>query len=202
MSNRSKNGNTSPAVVSGDNPGVVMDVDDVLTKHDIMKYVINATMDSNDSDLKKIYYLVKNRNVMSIGGSPKIADEDDDEQSFAQFNLQSNRIAIALHVLNSILLNNKKSKINYLEEFRMQRSELLSEETTNAIGSLSEFVFKNNFFNRIQTRWYDRDRATTYNITFIKRLIQNIDGYQFMTENSRKTKEGLAYVIAKRTTKI
>jgi hypothetical protein len=139
---------------------------------------------------------------MSIGGSPKIADEDDDEQSFAQFNLQSNRIAIALHVLNSILLNNKKSKINYLEEFRMQRSELLSEETTNAIGSLSEFVFKNNFFNRIQTRWYDRDRATTYNITFIKRLIQNIDGYQFMTENSRKTKEGLAYVIAKRTTKI
>jgi len=82
---------------------------------------------------------------------------------------------IVLDVLNSILQNVNKNKINSLEEFKdIKRSDIVKDINKNMIETKYDYIFTE--FKKVSCQYYQKHKIKDYILTLIKEMCRDI-GY-------------------------
>lgn len=92
----------------------------------------------------------------------------------------------ALQLINEILVNLNKSKVDDLTEFKdIDRDLLVSPENKKTFSDMSDILFDK--FDRVKCGWYRRTQVKDYILTFLRCMCTDL-GLQFTYEQRDITK--------------
>lgn len=135
-------------------------------KQSLMLEELNNKINKLTEDHEKLLKLLQDSDIISLQNKKK---ENYDQLN----NVYKDKYKIAIKLVNKILSNIGKKKINSLTDFKdIKREDIITESNKKTLEEEADELFK--YFDKSAFGWYRRKTTKNYILTFLRKMCNDL----------------------------